>query len=184
MSRMADKMLKILFLTVYLSGVCSPICARSSASVAEMLEGLATATPVELNTELNAARIDSLWHALAKGPSWSRTVRLRLQLGEQLLRAGRTQEAIDELSLLQEELARRKSPAPLRATWPVRSKRVSANSCSMRPSSLFICATIFPTDSGTRASSNTRLAQSEPRIPSFFSPGSRTRPGVSSAPGW
>ena len=119
---MADKMFKILFLTLYLSGVCSPVCARSSASVAEMLEELATATPVELNTELNAARIDSLQHALAKGPSWSRTVRLRLQLGEQLLRAGRTQEAIDELSLLQEELARRKSPAPLRATWPVHER--------------------------------------------------------------
>ena len=115
-------MLKILFLTLCLSGVCSPVCARSSASVAEMLEELATATPVELNTELNAARIDSLQHALAKGPSWSRTVRLRLQLGEQLLRAGRTQEAIDELSLLQEELARRKSPAPLRATWPVHER--------------------------------------------------------------
>jgi len=107
---------------VYLSGLWAAAGGQPAKSVANMLTELALRTQVELNIGLNTARVDSLRRALTRGPGWSRTVRLRMQLGEQLLRAGRTREAIDELAALQGELARRKNPAPLRATWPVHER--------------------------------------------------------------
>ena len=123
---------KLILLSAYLV-VCSWLNLVGAAqpataqSVVELLRELAVQTRVELNAGLNAARVDSLRQALGRGPGWSRTVRLRLQLGEQLVRAGQTQEAIAELSLLQEELARRQSPAPLRATWPVHERLALAH---------------------------------------------------------
>ena len=121
---MVEHMGKMVVACLLLRAICSPVGAQSAPaqSVVELLRDLAARTQVELNGELNAARIDSLRQALARGPAWSREVRLRLQLGEQLLRAGRTQEAIDEWSLLQRQLAERKSPAPLRASWPVHER--------------------------------------------------------------
>ena len=90
-------------------------------TVVELLRELATTTQVEVNGELNRSRVDSLRAEIARAPSWSRAVRLRLQLGDQLLRAGQTREAIKEFGGLQAELTRRQSPAPLRGTWPVHS---------------------------------------------------------------
>ena len=91
----------------------------ADASVVEQLRALAQTTRVELNAPLNAARIDSLRSAAGRAPSWSRSVRLQLQLGDQLLRAGRTHEAIEVFEALLAALEQRPSPAPLRGTWPL-----------------------------------------------------------------
>ncbi len=100
-------------------GVAGAVEGDAVRPVAELLRALAQTTRVELNEDLNRRRVDSLRTAVAEAPNWSRAARLRLQLGDLLLRAGRTRESIDEFRYVQDELARRKSTAPLRATWPL-----------------------------------------------------------------
>ena len=92
---------------------------RADSSVVELLQQRARTTRVELNATLNVARMDSLRAAVGRAPDWSRSVRLQFQLGDQLLRAGRTRESIEVFAGLLEQLQRRPSPAPLRGTWPV-----------------------------------------------------------------
>jgi hypothetical protein len=92
---------------------------RADSSVVELLQQRARTTRVELNAMLNAARMDSLRAAVGQAPDWPRSVRLQFQLGDQLLRAGRTRESIEVFAGLLEQLQRRPSPAPLRGTWPV-----------------------------------------------------------------
>ncbi len=104
---------------VYLFICATAVAEEGGREVANRLRALAHTTQVELNGDLNRMRIDSLRRAIAEAPNWSRAARLRLELGDQLLRAGRTRESIDAFRYVQHELVRRKSTAPLRATWPL-----------------------------------------------------------------
>ena len=104
---------------VYLFICTAAVAEEGGREVANRLRALAHTTQVELNGDLNRMRIDSLRRAIAEAPNWSRAARLHLELGDQLLRAGRTRESIDAFRYVQHELVRRKSTAPLRATWPL-----------------------------------------------------------------
>jgi len=95
------------------------VAGAKDREVVDILRKLSETTRVELNGELNRKRVDSLRTAIGNAPSWSREVRLRLQVGDLLLRAGRTHESIEEFRYIESELSRRKSTAPLRATWPL-----------------------------------------------------------------
>ena len=84
------------------------IAGAEDREVVDILRKLSETTRVELNGELNQKRVDSLRTAIGNAPSWSREVRLRLQVGDLLLRAGRTHESIEEFRYIESELSRRK----------------------------------------------------------------------------